>query len=97
MTARDGRMNSEAQRRLAERARVVQTLAGELPSPCISVCQIVADSGLCSGCLRTLDEIIGWSRNDDSAKRQVWRAIELRAQPRLCAVLNISNSTGSSA
>jgi predicted Fe-S protein YdhL (DUF1289 family) len=36
---------------------------------------------LCSGCLRTLDEIIAWGNASDAYKRSVWRAIaERRAQ-----------------
>jgi predicted Fe-S protein YdhL (DUF1289 family) len=30
------------------------------PSPCISVCRIDPETGLCQGCLRTLDEIADW-------------------------------------
>ncbi|WP_255206103.1 DUF1289 domain-containing protein [Janthinobacterium sp. BJB401] len=29
------------------------------------------NSGLCEGCLRTLDEIIAWSKADDDFKRAV--------------------------
>ena len=29
-----------------------------VPSPCISLCEIAPDTGLCRGCLRTIDEII---------------------------------------
>ena len=43
-------------------------------SPCIGVCRIGAD-GLCEGCLRTLDEIIAWSKADDDFKRAVWAAL----------------------
>jgi 2-hydroxychromene-2-carboxylate isomerase len=35
--------------------------------------------GLCSGCLRTLDEIAGWAGMDDAEKRTVWQQIEWRA------------------
>jgi predicted Fe-S protein YdhL (DUF1289 family) len=49
-----------------------------VPSPCISVCRIDGASGLCVGCLRTLDEIAVWSALDDEAKRDVWRAIASR-------------------
>lgn len=31
----------------------------EPQSPCVRVC-VMHDSGLCVGCLRTLDEIAGW-------------------------------------
>ena len=49
--------------------------ATPVPSPCISVCRMDSTSGLCVGCLRTLDEIAAWSRLDDHARREVWRAI----------------------
>ena len=40
-------------------------------SPCISVCVMDRATGLCSGCLRTLDEIASWSALDDDARRSV--------------------------
>lgn len=49
-----------------------------VPSPCISVCRMHPRSGLCEGCLRTIDEIAAWSTLDDEAKRRVWRLIEQR-------------------
>ncbi|MGF6769440.1 putative Fe-S protein YdhL (DUF1289 family) [Paraburkholderia sp. GAS199] len=49
-----------------------------VPSPCISVCRMDAATGWCEGCLRTIDEIAGWSSFDDEAKRAVWDAIESR-------------------
>jgi predicted Fe-S protein YdhL (DUF1289 family) len=51
---------------------------GPVPSPCISVCRIDPASGLCEGCLRSLDEIAGWSTYGDDARRAVWTAIEAR-------------------
>jgi predicted Fe-S protein YdhL (DUF1289 family) len=52
--------------------------AGGVPSPCISVCKIDDATGLCTGCLRTLDEIAAWSVLDDGQRRAVWRAIKMR-------------------
>jgi predicted Fe-S protein YdhL (DUF1289 family) len=49
-----------------------------VPSPCINVCRMDASTGWCEGCLRTIDEISGWSSLDDDAKRAVWDAIEAR-------------------
>jgi uncharacterized protein len=43
-----------------------------VPSPCVSVCRMDPASGYCEGCLRTIDEIAGWSRMDDDARRAVW-------------------------
>ena len=36
------------------------TDAGEVSSPCTSICVIDPPTGLCAGCYRTLDEIAGW-------------------------------------
>ncbi len=49
-----------------------------VPSPCINVCRMDASSGWCEGCLRTIDEIAGWSLLDGDAKRAVWDAIHVR-------------------
>ena len=49
-----------------------------VPSPCISVCRMNAASGLCEGCLRTLDEIAAWSTLGEEAKREVWLLIDQR-------------------
>ncbi len=52
--------------------------AGPLPSPCTGICQMNAQTGLCKGCLRTLDEIIDWGVAPESEKRQMWLAILAR-------------------
>jgi predicted Fe-S protein YdhL (DUF1289 family) len=49
-----------------------------VPSPCVNVCRIDADSGLCLGCLRTIDEIAAWSQMADPDKRAVWLALDER-------------------
>jgi hypothetical protein len=49
-----------------------------VPSPCIKVCQIAPETGLCRGCLRTLDEIARWSRASEDDKRAVWAEIRRR-------------------
>jgi predicted Fe-S protein YdhL (DUF1289 family) len=35
-------------------------------------------SGLCEGCLRTIDEIVQWATASEEQKRSVWRAIVRR-------------------
>lgn len=66
---------------IAERARQVRACyTASLPSPCVSVCRMDAASGLCAGCLRTLDEIAAWGRMDEGGKRAVWLQIEQRAR-----------------
>jgi predicted Fe-S protein YdhL (DUF1289 family) len=41
-----------------------------------------AVSGLCEGCLRTLDEIARWSTLPESSKRAVWTLIGQRVAAR---------------
>jgi predicted Fe-S protein YdhL (DUF1289 family) len=52
--------------------------AAGVPSPCIDVCRMNPDTQWCDGCLRTLDEIRGWSFFDDDAKRAVWAQLDAR-------------------
>lgn len=40
-------------------------------SPCIKTCQIDQASGLCIGCLRTLDEIARWGGMSDSERQAI--------------------------
>ncbi|MFZ4757906.1 MAG: DUF1289 domain-containing protein [Burkholderiaceae bacterium] len=47
-------------------------------SPCISVCRIDADTGLCEGCSRTLDEIADWGTMPDAERLAVWARIVRR-------------------
>lgn len=51
---------------------------GDVTSPCINVCRMDDARGVCTGCLRTLDEIAGWSRASDEAKRAILAAIAQR-------------------
>ena len=63
---------------LAARARTISASDDSVASPCISVCRIDADSGLCEGCYRTLREISGWSRSGATAQRALWQTIMQR-------------------
>lgn len=69
-------------RALIEKARAVRAVDGvqvAVPSPCVSVCRMDAATGLCEGCLRTLEEIAAWGAMGDDDKRAVWRLLEQRA------------------
>lgn len=48
-------------------------------SPCRGICQLDSDGKYCTGCLRTLDEIAGWSQFGDEAKQRIWA--RLLSQP----------------
>jgi prolyl-tRNA editing enzyme YbaK/EbsC (Cys-tRNA(Pro) deacylase)/predicted Fe-S protein YdhL (DUF1289 family) len=65
---------------LRARAACVQAApASAPPSPCISVCRMDEVSGLCVGCLRSLDEIAAWSSLSPPVRRGIWQAIAERA------------------
>ena len=65
---------------IAIRALEVSPDSDIIPSPCISVCRINADTGLCEGCFRTLGEISAWSRSPADAKRALWQTIVQRIE-----------------
>ena len=63
---------------LAERLATVQATGKSFVSPCVSVCRMDAGSGLCLGCLRTLEEIAGWAQWDTQGQLAVWKKIGQR-------------------
>ncbi|MEL7041870.1 MAG: DUF1289 domain-containing protein [Pseudomonadota bacterium] len=42
-----------------------------IESPCIKLCAVDGETGLCLGCGRSLKEIGGWMQFDDNGRRQV--------------------------
>jgi len=54
-----------------------------LPSPCIRRCQLDANQ-TCTGCRRTIDEIIAWSTAGEAEKAAVWQ--RLLALPMHCTI-----------
>ncbi len=55
-----------------------EAAGGDVPSPCIGICKMDEAAGWCSGCFRTIEEIICWGKADDVYKRVVWRDIKHR-------------------
>jgi len=51
-------------------------------SPCIDVCVMDEASGLCTGCLRTLEEIATWASASDAERRATLKAIAVRRRHR---------------
>ncbi len=51
----------------------------EADSPCVKVCVIEPKSRLCTGCLRTIDEIGGWSALSGEARRAIMATLPGRA------------------
>ena len=50
----------------------------DVASPCINVCRMNPDTGLCEGCLRTLAEIAAWSGMSADEKRAVLAQLAAR-------------------
>lgn len=51
-------------------------------SPCIKVCQLESGSGLCTGCLRTGDEIGEWGDAGDKRRLEILARAEQRRRER---------------
>ena len=57
-----------------------------METPCNRVCVIAADSGLCRGCWRSIEEIARWSEMTDQERGKILRGLpERRKQARLGA------------
>ena len=50
----------------------------QLPSPCISICQIDPTSELCTGCYRTRSEIASWRSMSTDEQRTLISALHDR-------------------
>ena len=42
-----------------------------MTSPCVKVCQMDPQRGLCLGCARTLDEIARWAAMSDAERERI--------------------------
>lgn len=47
-------------------------------SPCVGVCIIDEATGLCEGCLRTLDEVAVWGSSTAEQRRAILAAVAAR-------------------
>jgi predicted Fe-S protein YdhL (DUF1289 family) len=54
----------------------------EIESPCVKICVVHPAERLCTGCLRTIDEITRWSRMSSEDRAAVMAELPSRA-PRL--------------
>lgn len=50
----------------------------EIKSPCIKICEIDINTGLCKGCFRTIDEISNWMFLSDKEKENILIKIKNR-------------------
>jgi uncharacterized protein len=49
-------------------------------SPCINICQMDPQRGLCIGCRRTLDEITRWAAMSDAERERTLQEIKTRTE-----------------
>lgn len=73
-------MPTAARKLLSDRCAAVRNAGSSFISPCVSVCRMDEAAGVCLGCLRTIDEIIAWSKVDDGGRMTMWGRIEKRLQ-----------------
>jgi hypothetical protein len=50
----------------------------EVDSPCVKICVVNPETGLCLGCRRTLDEIARWSRMTAEERRAIMASLPAR-------------------
>ena len=43
----------------------------EVESPCVNVCVVHPEARLCTGCLRSMEEIAQWSRMSPEQRREI--------------------------
>jgi len=54
----------------------------EIASPCVDICVVHRNEGLCTGCLRTIDEISRWAAMLPRERADIMNSLPSRA-PRL--------------
>lgn len=52
---------------------------GRIASPCVRLCVIHTEARVCTGCLRTVEEITAWTRYSDAERRAIMAALPDRA------------------
>ncbi len=50
-----------------------------IATPCVKICVVDGESGLCMGCYRTLAEVAAWASLDDATRAAI--IADLRTRP----------------
>ena len=50
----------------------------EIESPCINICVVHPEARICTGCLRSIDEITAWSRMSHEERREIMEQLPER-------------------
>ena len=49
-----------------------------IATPCVKVCIVDGESGLCLGCQRTLAEVAGWAKFSDAERAAIMAGLDAR-------------------
>ncbi|MBR9764779.1 MAG: DUF1289 domain-containing protein [Rhodobacteraceae bacterium] len=49
-----------------------------ISSPCVDICVIHPEARLCTGCLRSIDEIAAWGRMSETERQQIMAELPAR-------------------
>jgi uncharacterized protein len=49
-----------------------------IKTPCVKVCVVDGESGLCMGCYRRLNEVAGWARLSDAEREAIMAELPSR-------------------
>ncbi|HEY1427522.1 MAG TPA: DUF1289 domain-containing protein [Caulobacteraceae bacterium] len=49
-----------------------------IETPCVNICVVDGESGLCLGCHRTLAEVAAWTRFSDAERSEIMAALAAR-------------------
>ncbi|MES0382979.1 MAG: DUF1289 domain-containing protein [Hyphomicrobium sp.] len=49
-----------------------------METPCVNICDIDRESGLCMGCGRTIDEIAHWATMTNRERRRIMNVLTAR-------------------
>jgi hypothetical protein len=50
----------------------------EISTPCIRICVLDSETGLCEGCARTLDEVARWLRMSEPERKRIMAELDGR-------------------
>ena len=73
---RSARAGHDERRRAAYIPRVT-----EISTPCIRICILDPETGLCEGCGRTLDEVARWLRMSEAERKRIMAELGTRRPP----------------
>ncbi len=51
----------------------------EIASPCVNICVVHQAAGICTGCLRSIDEIARWTAMPPQERTDIMMALPARA------------------